>query len=264
MNLKLWESRSVTQIAAALYVKETVPTLRHIDRPFHGLVLNEPSGARRYEFDDGCVMNTGCDALFYLPKKSSYRVIRDMERPGSCWAINFDLDGEGIDKPFVMAFRDVEPIRRDFIEAARAWREKRPFWRERILAALYDIIARMAEESQRQYLPSDARSRIAPAEAILAERFTDHSLTIGELAAACEISEVYFRRLFGQVYGISPAAYIGRRRLEMAKELLFWGQMGTAETAEACGWGDPSCFCREFRRRTGVTPSQYRRFGKEK
>jgi len=261
MNFSLWEGRTVTHIDLAVFVREKKAKLRHADRPNHGLVLNEPDGVRRYEFDSGMTMPTVGDTLFYLPKGSSYRVVRDPAYHGSCWAINFDLSGEGADVPFALNFRDAEPLRRDFTEAARAWREKRPFWQERIYAALYDIIARAAEETALSYLPTGTRTRIAAAEEIIARRFTENSLSVAELAAACGISEAYFRRIFLRVYGVTPAAYIARLRLERAKELLFYGQMRTAETAARCGYGDPAYFCREFRRRTGMTPGEYRARG---
>ena len=62
----------------------------HINRAYHGLVLNNPDIKRDYIFEDGKVLHTEGNTLFYLPKGSSYRVQR-ISGEGGCYAINFDF-----------------------------------------------------------------------------------------------------------------------------------------------------------------------------
>jgi AraC-like DNA-binding protein len=46
-------------------------------------------------------------------------------------------------------------------------------------------------------------------------RFADQ-LTLEQLAAVAGVSKWHFQRLFTSVYGVSPAAYVSRRRIERA------------------------------------------------
>lgn len=92
------------------------------------------------------------------------------------------------------------------------------------------------------------------------ENIFDTSLRINELAEMCGISEVYFRREFKKFYGTSPIEYIKKRRIDTAKSLLQTGMCSITETALQSGFDSVSYFSYEFRRATGMTPSEYARF----
>jgi len=53
--------------------------------------------------------------------------------------------------------------------------------------------------------------------------------------------------------------YLQNLRLEAAKRLLEAGQLPVDEISAEVGYEDASFFRRLFKRRTGLTPSQYRR-----
>ena len=53
--------------------------------------------------------------------------------------------------------------------------------------------------------------------------------------------------------------YLQNLRIEAAKRLLESGQMPVDEISVEVSYQDPSFFRRLFKRRTGLTPSQYRR-----
>ena len=81
--------------------------------------------------------------------------------------------------------------------------------------------------------------------------------TITELAAFSNVSEVYFRRLFLNAYGISPKEYIIQKRIEYAKTLLSSGDFSVSEVGSLCGYAEPCHFSREFSKRVGISPVQY-------
>lgn len=86
----------------------------------------------------------------------------------------------------------------------------------------------------------------------------ENSLTISELAAVAELSEFHFARMFKATTGETPHAFVQRRRIEHARELLAATQLPLAEVALSCGFSSQSHFAEAFRKRTGVTPSAYR------
>ena len=248
-----WKNIVISGIGIAVYVAPNAGKAVHKERPLHGLVLNDESCIRDYCFSDGTVMRTEGGALFYLPKHSSYEV--KAVGHGGCYAINFDA--EISDTPFSVSFRNTESLLHHFKTACEAWKSKND--QENLLAmrALYDGIYQMQKEQKKQYIPKTQVSLITPAVEEIERAFTQNDLTVCKLAALCGISEVYFRRLFLNAFGISPKEYIIQRRMEYAKALLRSGDFSVSETAALCGYAEPCHFSREFTRRNGISPSRF-------
>ena len=111
--------RTVVHIHFASFVPPKIGKIVHTNRQNHGLVLNDPDIKRDYFFDDGRILHTEGNTLFYLPKGSSYRV-KHLEGEGGCYAINFDMAQPLSVAPFMQALRAPENVRRQFKEADRA------------------------------------------------------------------------------------------------------------------------------------------------
>ena len=250
-----WANAVVSRIALAIYVPPEGGKTVHTNRPFHGFVLNSDTSMKDYIFSDGRVLHTCEYDFFYLPKGSSYRV-KSISGSG-CWAINFDADVQ--DEPFVMHFRNHEPLVKIFRTAARDWRAQNGLQQPAVRRAVYDLICQMLAERQRPYAPNSRREIIAPAMAKLGADFTENELTVGTLSSLCGISEAYFRRIFSSEYGMSPREYLISLRIGYARQLLESGQFPVSEVARLCGYSEPSHFTREFTRRVGVSPGQYRK-----
>lgn len=254
----IWKNATINHIEVALYVPFGAGTATHIDRPFHGLVFNEENASKVYRFKNGFTLHTPDLCVFYLPKGSSYTAECAPDATGGCYAINFDTCDELSDEPFVIKPRDSQKILKAFKSAAALWQcldDKRQL---NALRKLYDIIFYTIEENEKAYFATSARERIAKAESIIKERFTDSTLKIEELAASCGMSGTYFRRLFSGIHGINPKEYISFLREERAKELLHFGGLTTEEIAHLCGFSDVCHFSREFKSRVGITPAKYR------
>jgi AraC-like DNA-binding protein len=82
--------------------------------------------------------------------------------------------------------------------------------------------------------------------------------TVDELASELSLSRRHLQRLCGTAFGMSPRAYVNRRRLSYAKDLIIEGLTLTA-TAAKLGFSTIHSFSRWFKNQTGVTPSDYRR-----
>ncbi len=83
-------------------------------------------------------------------------------------------------------------------------------------------------------------------------------LTLDDIAAQANISRNSCLSCFKRVLGMSPMEYVIGQRLERALHLLDSAELSVAEISDFCGFGDPSYFGKAFRKRTGLTPSQYR------
>lgn len=94
----------------------------------------------------------------------------------------------------------------------------------------------------------------------------EHDWTVEELSRAIGISAPYLQRLFKSALGIPPITYLRDLRLEKARELLE-SKDQFYQVSEICckvGMFSKSHFTRDFKKKFGVTPTEYRRHHWEK
>ncbi len=91
--------------------------------------------------------------------------------------------------------------------------------------------------------------------------FSDFSkhYTTEEMAASVGLSQSRFYSTYKAIYGISPTSDIINGRLEKAKDMLFYEKKSVNEISEELGYENVSHFIRQFKSRTGFSPTQYRR-----
>jgi len=78
------------------------------------------------------------------------------------------------------------------------------------------------------------------------------------IAGHFNLSPSHLSRLFRQQGHMRLADYISWVRLERAKFMLKKYRFRLEEVAQRCGYSDVNYFCRVFKQKTGLTPSQYR------
>ena len=83
--------------------------------------------------------------------------------------------------------------------------------------------------------------------------------TVNRLAEETGLSVSRFSVLYRQRFGTSPMDDLIHMRLTNAKKLLLSTGMTLHEIALQCGFQSESYFCRLFKARLGLTPSEYRR-----
>ena len=105
------------------------------------------------------------------------------------------------------------------------------------------------------YIPHELRGAVR----LIRDDCSDASLTNTRLAYECNISEVYFRKLFTKHFGTSPKQFIIDLRIQRAKQMLGEGSLSIFVISEKCGFSNPYHFCRLFKQRVGITPSEYRK-----
>ncbi len=80
-----------------------------------------------------------------------------------------------------------------------------------------------------------------------------------DLSVVAELSKAHFARSFKQAFGEPPHAYVVRRRLARASNLMITSQESLTEIALSVGFSDQAHLCRLFRRAFGQSPSSWRR-----
>lgn len=127
---------------------------------------------------------------------------------------------------------------------------------------LYHIYSVISTHSVFSYVSGAQRQHINKAVQILTERSCDGTLNLSEIARQLDMSDVHFRRLFKQIYKMSPSKFVQNIRIERAKQLLIDIHLPISEISEKCGYQDPFYFSRAFKSVTGMKPSEYRKSSK--
>lgn len=84
------------------------------------------------------------------------------------------------------------------------------------------------------------------------------NLTVDWLAATVGLSPKYLSRVFMQEKGVSMIDYLTEVRLENACGLLLYSDKCISDIAEQVGYRDALYFSKVFKRRKGLSPTQYR------
>lgn len=87
--------------------------------------------------------------------------------------------------------------------------------------------------------------------------------SVSYCANELHLSPNYFGDLIKQLTGTSPQEFIQATIINVAKGLIFEPNHSLAKVSEVLGFKTPQHFTAMFKRRTGITPSQYKKKGKE-
>jgi AraC-like DNA-binding protein len=120
-----------------------------------------------------------------------------------------------------------------------------------MMSAFYSLIDGIISQTD------ESGSIISGAVAYLEANLSDMMLNNEILAKQANISEVYFRQLFLKQFGITPRQYIIGARIAKAKQLLSSGNKKISAIAEECGFASVYHFCRCFKEKTDMTPTEY-------
>src|SRR5262245_697665 len=126
-----------------------------------------------------------------------------------------------------------------FVQLLRAWAERLPVGKGGWLGALRD-------------------PQIGAALGLI-HRETHRPWTVATLAKAVGSSRSPFAARFRELVGEPPLIYLTRWRMQSAAGLLDEGRLTVAEIAERVGYESLPAFSKAFKRRTGRSPSSWRR-----
>lgn len=90
-------------------------------------------------------------------------------------------------------------------------------------------------------------------------QLNEQSWTIEAIAKELNISPSYCNKLFKQVYHMSPRKYLSLKKINHAKALLLESSLTIEYVGEQVGYYDSAHFSRQFKRWTGLSPTQYRK-----
>ena len=90
----------------------------------------------------------------------------------------------------------------------------------------------------------------------------NQNLKLLDMAKFCGLSESHFMRWFKKMTGDSFASYVNDRRLANAAEALRRTDDKILYVSQDVGFTNLSKFNRQFKKRYGITPKEYRKVSK--
>jgi AraC-like DNA-binding protein len=137
------------------------------------------------------------------------------------------------------------------------WSFKRTSWQNSCMAGLYQLFAILEKTGFSDYLPLRSCRQLQPALEYIEKNYHDPDLDIETLAKKANMSTAYFRKIFKQMLKVSPIRYLQTVRIDKAKELLVTERFTINEASEMSGFSSPFYFDTVFKKKTGMTPTDY-------
>jgi AraC-like DNA-binding protein len=245
--MNLWNSITVLSIDDVYFVPSERGHHHAIrDRKCYGLSFAY-EGQITYRWEGQEFVSDQAHAIL-LPKGASYVLHRDAS--GVFPVINFSCTSELPIPPFIRV-----PLRnpQSYLKSCEHMRELWSMQRNpaKLLSMLYDLFAQVSEETE------EPTHLLSPAIQYIGAHLNDPTLSNERLAKEANMSEVYFRKRFKEIYGVTPHQYLLELRIRQAKLLLSERAATVTAVSEACGFSSVYHFCRAFKQFTGMTPKEF-------
>jgi len=215
------------------------------DRRTYGLSLCADGQITYIQNGKKFISNTNVAVI--LPKGKSYDIHGD--KAGSFPVINFDCLEYLCDEIQLIPIQNSKQMMADYERINKLFHFDGN--RAQIFSIFYGMLHRLSFDN----IPYELKNAMQ----MIKNDYNDPSLTNARLADECNMSEVYFRKLFSKYFNTSPKQFVIDVRLQKAKQLLTEGVLNVSLISESCGFSNPYHFCRIFKQYTGMTPSEYRK-----
>lgn len=187
----------------------------------------------------------------YFPARVDYRRIANSDE---LIVVHFDSTNYHTENIEFFEARSPERLKKLFENILTCWNQKELGYKYKCSALLYEIFAECYAQNYKEEV---GKSKIKASVEYIHKSYKKSDLSIREVAERSFMSEVYFRKLFKEEFGISPQKYIINLRIQNAAGLISTGYYSLKEVAYMSGYTDYKYFSVEFKKNMGVSPSEY-------
>ena len=218
------------------------------NRPCYGLSFCADEGCIIYN-KSGTITRSTKNTAVILPMGQSY-TLRN-EEGGNFPIINFICEEPFTEDFIEIKLKNPEIYLKEFDKIRTVWLTGSD--KARLYSLFYGIISRLGAENE------PVHPVLSKSISFIYENISNPDLTNTLLSERVKVSEVYFRRLFKEHFGITPKQYILNIRIEEAKRMLSEGISSISSISSACGFSSVYHFSRAFKISTGLTPTEFER-----
>ena len=240
-------SKSAYELLGAYYVcRKPMPLAWDKNRKYAALAYRIKGDSRFFCGEDSFSMADG-DAI-YIPAGVDY-----CHEGGEEVLLVIHLLCHNERQRTICHIHGVKELEQGFCRVVKIWQENKSY--NEAMIALYSLFSMFEKHLQKK---STLPAAIAPGVERMEKEFRDPELTVAKLAADCFVSEVYFRKLYRQHFGVSPLQRILSLRFEYAADLLRSGYYTPKQAADLSGFSDVKYFRTAFGKHFGCTPTAFR------
>lgn len=128
---------------------------------------------------------------------------------------------------------------------------------ELLSKTIEEILTNAFFEGRDISLTECVKERLSAVRSLIYQKYNER-WTIDKMASCAGYSKFHFSRVYKSYFGISPNDELINIRMDKAKEYLFGTEYKASEIAKMLGYTDYTQFSRQFRRKVGVSPAEYR------
>lgn len=141
-----------------------------------------------------------------------------------------------------------------------------PFGGEQLIGMYMEmlLISLMRQYVSPSVKKEEASSSLSKADSILLNRITDYyaahiseKVSISQICREFSIGRAHLQRIFREQTGLGAIEYFCQMRIRAAKQLIRENKMNLTDTARALGYTSIHYFSKQFKKITGMPPSQY-------
>ena len=241
----------------SVFSEKNKPVKRN-NRPLWAIIL-------KYEGETVYTCNgkkylSNLENMIILPKGCSYEW--ECTKSGRYYSLEFECD-LACDEIFSFQIDSGEKILKLYKETEHKMILKQGSYKLEILKNAYSILLNVLQSKQKKYVPSNKQQKLAPAVDYILTNY-NKPIKNDDLAMVAGLSTIYFRKLFTEVFGVSPITYIHKLRIKKAKEILSSDYDSISDIASALGYANIFDFSRTFKKHVGISPRQYAMQKKQK
>lgn len=221
-------------------------------RPYHALSIRLAGqadfshGDKTYSVEKNQIVFVPKNYDYTLNSKTAERVV----------VIHFDTD---IAYSEIETFSPTEPeiFISLFEQIERVYSSRALGYKQKLYSLFYEILEQIQIQGKHSSsVNSSFNKDFEYSIDYLYKNFSSPDITVCELAKIAAVSEVYYRKIFKQIFGMSPCKRLNELRLIKAQRLLKSGYYTVERVAYDCGFNDVKYFSTCYKKRFSHSPGK--------
>lgn len=240
----------------AFYIKDVFKATRSVrvstsENRKHTAMSFRLSGKAVFEYN-GKTVTAEPGSIIYIPPGIDYKITEEEQTLIILHLATYNDDHEiEMVKP-----KNFNAYLELFEEMLKEAEQKRVGYKHRLSSMLSLILAKLEIESNEKYSMPEYH-RIERGVDYMRANYSNPQLTITEIANCCGISEVYFRKIYKSVFGVSPLKDLNDLRIRRSCAMLKSHYYKIYTIAESCGFPNVKYFSSTFKKHMGMSPGEY-------
>ena len=237
----------IKQFRNISYVKDKKGRILTFRSRYASCFIITLKGRLKFTFDNKTII-TDCNQGVFIPEGTAYT--NECLENAESISVNFNISNPSV-SPFALNGMNEKLAMSFYREISQKAYENTESAQYYLLSQLYQIAGLLFQSDSSQ----SYKERLAEKALVyMQSEFNRADLQIDEVAAFCNVSAVYLRKITKEVYHKTPFRLLSDLRMKKAFEML-WEKRPVKEIALSVGYSDVYQFSRAYKRYFGFPPT---------